>query len=878
LPWSGEEYAALIDSVDVPIIQLDSTGTILLANSSAQRLAGEPHALSRRSIRDVTAPEDTEVVLTAIRQLGSGEAGASTCSPEHDMQFHVSARPGETIRVAARLVPHRDPKGVLLGCTAVLGRLPDAGQPHDDFRSLSQKAVSLLENTTEPILGIDRGGVVTTFSDGAFTLLGREPRDTDRRSIADLGILRTDDWAVLSDTLQRSSEQGQKLVLAVELFSVEGASMPAFFVATPGKGTGSAEGAFRVLPGESDKLRVEESLRASEEHYRLLADNIADVIWTTDKDGWFSYLSPSVYRVLGYTVEEAMALKPFGYLSPRSLEVALASRRQREPLADRVGPPQESDTITMELEIRRRDGSMTWTESAINFLRDPEGRVVSMLGVTRDISERKKSEEKLEQLYRQERELRQQIEAEMNRRLDFTRALAHELKTPLTPVLASIDSLLAQLKEEPLLSLARNISRGASNLNSRIDELLDLAKGEVGILELRPEWVDLQPMLREVADTLVPVATNQGQTLAVELPQSLPPVYADVPRVQQVVLNMLENALKFTPKGGKIVLRAARRQDSLVVDIQDTGPGLSKEEQERVFDPYHRVAKGKGRLGGLGLGLALCKTLVELHGGNIWVRSRPGKGSTFSFSLPVEEERPIAEGGRGGDKLWKVLIIEDDPEIVDSVMLSFQIDWPEAQLVSTRMGEEGIDLVETEAPDIVILDLGLPDVDGFEVLNRIRLFSPVPVVVLTVREEESTVTRALELGADDYVTKPFRKRELLSRLKVQLRKQMPPPEEAPIICGSFRLDPVTYQLHHGSREISLTVVEGRIMQCLMQNVGHVTTYSRLTEAVWGEDNPGAIDSLRVYIGYIRRKLETDPSRPRLIRTKAGIGYSLVKST
>jgi two-component system KDP operon response regulator KdpE len=138
------------------------------------------------------------------------------------------------------------------------------------------------------------------------------------------------------------------------------------------------------------------------------------------------------------------------------------------------------------------------------------------------------------------------------------------------------------------------------------------------------------------------------------------------------------------------------------------------------------------------------------------------------------------------------------------------------------------------------------------------------------------VTRGLDCGANDYITKPFRKLELLSRLKAQIRKQAHPDEEAPIVCGTLRLDPSTYQLTYGTREISLTVVEGRILEHLMRNAGHVTTYSRLTEAVWGEDYPGAIESLRVYIGYLRAKLETDPKKPKLIRTKAGVGYSLIK--
>ncbi|MGB2856161.1 MAG: response regulator transcription factor, partial [Dehalococcoidia bacterium] len=141
---------------------------------------------------------------------------------------------------------------------------------------------------------------------------------------------------------------------------------------------------------------------------------------------------------------------------------------------------------------------------------------------------------------------------------------------------------------------------------------------------------------------------------------------------------------------------------------------------------------------------------------------------------------------------------------------------------------------------------------------------------------ESDMVKGLEWGADDYLVKPFKQLELLARLKVQLRKQTPPDEEAPIVCGPLRLEPSTFQLTHGGKEISLTIIEGRIIECLMRNAGHVVTHSRLAETVWGEDYPRALDSLRVYIRYLREKIEANPSKPKIILTKAGVGYSLVK--
>ncbi len=223
----------------------------------------------------------------------------------------------------------------------------------------------------------------------------------------------------------------------------------------------------------------------------------------------------------------------------------------------------------------------------------------------------------------------------------------------------------------------------------------------------------------------------------------------------------------------------------------------------------------------------------------------------------------------------KVLIIEDDKEIVDAISLAFQIRWPEAKVVSTRLGKKGVEQVESEAPDIVILDLGLPDINGFEVLRQIRLFSNVPIIILTVRAEETDIVKGLEWGADDYIVKPFRQLELLARVKALIRRHTPS-EEEPLVVGPLRLEATTGQLFHDSQEIALTITESRLLSHLMRNAGHVVTHSSLAEAIWGNDYPGAADSLKVHIRRLREKIEADPSHPQFILTKAGVGYFLAK--
>lgn len=380
----------------------------------------------------------------------------------------------------------------------------------------------------------------------------------------------------------------------------------------------------------------ESELRESEEHYRLLAENATDVIYAMDVDLKFTYVSPSVARLTGHSVEEARAQSLDQVLTPASFEHAMdvfieEGAKEGEETKDLTR------SRTLELEVKRKDGSTVWVEAIMSAIRDSEGRAIGILGMARDITERRRAEDKLQELYNEEHALRQTLEAEIKKRIEFTRALVHELKTPITPVMASSELLMQKLKDEPLYGLAQNISHGANNLNRRIDELLDLAKGEVGMLRLNPEPMDPKQLLQRIVDEETPVAIRNGQTLTAKLPDTLPVIVADEERFRQVVLNLVNNAVKFTFPGGKITLKARAERDNLVVEVQDTGVGISGNEQKLLFEPYRSLESDRERLSGLGLGLSLSKKLVELHGGRIWVKSEKGKGSTFGFSIPLAE-------------------------------------------------------------------------------------------------------------------------------------------------------------------------------------------------------------------------------------------------
>ncbi|MFC1907603.1 ATP-binding protein, partial [Chloroflexota bacterium] len=293
----------------------------------------------------------------------------------------------------------------------------------------------------------------------------------------------------------------------------------------------------------------------------------------------------------------------------------------------------------LEFRCKVKDGGYINVLANWSPFTDPFGDINTILCIAKDVTERKQAETKLREQYQHEKDLRKEIETEIAKRVEFTRALVHELKTPMTPIKVSSELLLEETKEiskEPFLSLAQNINRGVINLEQRIDELLDLARGEIGMLTLHTRKLNPESLLREIETEMVPVASRNGLSLSLELSSSLPVILADEKRMRQIILNLINNALKFTPSGGQITLRAKADSKNLLVEVQDTGRGVSGKDQSLLFNPYQQIEDGRFRYGGMGLGLALSKDLVELHGGKIWVKSQKGKGSTFSFSIPIE--------------------------------------------------------------------------------------------------------------------------------------------------------------------------------------------------------------------------------------------------
>lgn len=275
------------------------------------------------------------------------------------------------------------------------------------------------------------------------------------------------------------------------------------------------------------------------------------------------------------------------------------------------------------------------------FLKEEKELIHVLVERLGNIIEYKNAENSIRSLYEREKKLRKKLQKEMHSRVDFSRKLIHELKTPLTSLMATSQYLLLleQTQGSELGKAAGLVWEGANRLNTRIEELHDVIKGEVGTLKLNLKPSAIVHLLSSMAEETRALARDHGISINIEADQSLPDVIADPERIRQVLLNLVNNACKYASEGKRVIIRATWDSASTVkIEVRDHGPGIAKDKQRVLFKPGYQVSHGGESPGGLGIGLTLCKMLVSLHGGRIWVESKLGHGSSFFFTLPVANE------------------------------------------------------------------------------------------------------------------------------------------------------------------------------------------------------------------------------------------------
>jgi PAS domain S-box-containing protein len=504
-----------------------------------------------------------------------------------------------------------------------------------------------------------------------------------------------------------------------------------------------------------DLDHIAKALRDSEGRLKALFANAAVGIAELTRDGVFALVNDSLCRLLGERRESLVGL-------PLAAVAHDDDREDVQSLMRRLADG-HIETFAAERRFVRRDGETIWVKLSISSARASAEHGVSAVAVIEDITERKHAEEDLREADR--------------RKDEFLATLAHELRNPLAPIRNSLHIFrMAGIQDPAVSRVADMMERQVAHMVRMVDDLLEVSRISRGKIELRKERIELASVLRNAVDTSMPLIEAAKHRLAIDVPEDPMVLDADPVRLAQVFANLLNNSAKYTREGGEITLRVTREAGMAAVCVSDNGEGIPQPMLKRVFNMFTQVNTGSRAQGGLGIGLTLAKTLVHLHGGTIEASSEgQGRGCEFRVRLPlaqVEVETvasapaPVAEGPPL--RLRRVLVVDDNEDAADSLGMLLQFLGAEVKVVHD--GKAALAEMKSFRPAVVLLDLGMPEMNGLEVARRIREdpdHKDLTLVALTGWGQREDRRRTHEAGFDYHLVKPADVSTLQSILSVK---------------------------------------------------------------------------------------------------------------
>ena len=597
-------------------------------------------------------------------------------------------------------------------------------------------------------------------------------------------------------------------------------------------------------------------------------------------------------------LEALIEMSPVGVVvfDAGSAQVVSINKESRRIVGDLHLPGRSAEELLDVLRVRRADGrEIVLEESPLAkalreaatirceeiVLEAPDGRqVTTLISATPIHSEQGELESVVVTL--QDMTPLEELE---RLRAEFLGMVSHELRAPLTSIKGCASTVLGAssvLDPAETLQFFRIIDEQADHMRDLISDLLDAARIETGMLSVAPKWAELAVIVDQARNTFL--SGGGRNPVHIDLPADLPRVLADRQRIVQVLVNLLSNAARHSPESSAIRVAAVLEGVHVTVSVADEGRGIPAERLPHLFRRFARSGReDRGRGVGAGLGLAICKGLVEAHGGRIWAESEgTGLGTRFLFTIPLAEEadsivatspaRTRGRRRRAGRQEPHILVVDDDPQTLGYVR-SILKDAGYYPLV-TGNPKEVPGLIERHNPDLVLLDLLLPGTDGIELMQELPALVDRPVIFLSAYGRDETIVRALELGAADYVVKPFSPTELVARIRAALRRQAGPGE--PYRAVDLAIDYEERRVTLAGRPIRLTATEYDLLAVLSANRGRVSTYDQLLRRVWRSRKSSDARLVRAFVKKLRRKLGDDASRPTYIFTESRVGYRMAK--
>ncbi len=755
-----------------------------------------------------------------------------------------------------------------------------------DVESLLQEVVDSARLLTDSLYGV----IVLLHSTGQVEdrlTSGLTPDETNQLSDMPGGLRISEFLSEMQEPLRLQDFQSHARALGLpELRSPRPVNSPLSLLAAPIRHRGERLGAIYVASKESGREFTPED----EQTLVMFASQAAVAIGNARN-----------YRDeqrAGTDLETLVDTAPIGILAvdPRSGSLVLVNREARRILSDPSEPETTDEELLNRVAIRRADGhqfslaefplaevlsadeTIHTEEIAIQV---PGGRSVSILVNATPIRSADGGVETLVMTMQDMGPLRHLEQL----RSDFLGIVGHELRTPLSSIKGSASTLLesaSSLDPAEIHQFYRIINEQADYMRELISDLVDVASIETGTLSIRTEPANVSRLVDDAKNTLL--SSGGRDNIHIYLAPDLPSIMADRRRIIQILNNLLTNASRNSHSSSAIRISAEADSEYVTITVADDGRGLSPEHLPQLFRKSSNIDE-RDRARDLGLGLAICKGIVDAHGGRIWAESDGlGLGSRFMFTVPVTEEPASAppynssrgaarhrRSGRAGVR--RVLAVDDDPWTLRQVRDSLTNAGYELHV--TGDPTEVASLMESFAPDVVLLDLMLPGADGIELMSSILAEYDVPVMFLSAYVQDEVIARAFEMGAVDYVIKPFSPVELAARVRAALRKETRHP-----VAYAFEdliIDYAAGSVSVAGTTVDMTAIEFRLLTELSVNAGSVMTHDHLLQRVWGENRTGDARPLRTVVKNLRRKLGDSSSNPTYILTVPGMGYRMVRA-
>ncbi|OAJ63739.1 hybrid sensor histidine kinase/response regulator [Paraburkholderia ginsengiterrae] len=519
-----------------------------------------------------------------------------------------------------------------------------------------------------------------------------------------------------------------------------------------GRATYDAQGEPLMIYGLGIDITERKEAQTGLLRQAAIFEHLSDAIVITDLRGNITDFNGGSERMLGYRMREILGKPVSLFLPPEH-----AQRIRREALAALAA----DGTWRGELPFVRRDGSHGVCETVVKPLANARGDIYGAVSINRDITERRRTEQQLKRL-------NLELSKADRRKDEFLATLAHELRNPLAPMRNVLEILRLKEFADPQLNWSRDVfDRQLQHMTHLVDDLLEVSRITQGKLELRKQRLELARAMQSAMEAARPTVQASSHHLSVTLPREPLYLIADPTRLSQMILNLLNNAAKYTPPGGSISLAAQREGDEAVIIVRDSGIGIPREHLDSVFEMFSQLAPALDRSqGGLGIGLALVRGLAELHGGTVAAYSGgAGKGSEFVIRLPLSKDAALPSDSAPPEMRQaaglRVVIVDDNADAADSLAMVLELEGHEVR--TTGDGLAGLDLVDAFAPHAVILDIGLPSLNGYEVARRIRLGHPdagILLIAVTGWGQQQDKQTAEAAGFDHHFTKPVDPRAL----------------------------------------------------------------------------------------------------------------------